>query len=57
MSTKDKEKVEAEEKPKTLRDLSLTELKAAAFDKQQEMQQLQMILNAIVVEINRRGEN
>ncbi len=52
------EKIEKEksQKPeaKTLRDLSLTELKAAAFDKQMEMQNLQQILNAIVAEINRR---
>ncbi len=52
------EKIEKEksQKPeaKTLRDLSLMELKAAAFDKQMEMQNLQQILNAIVAEINRR---
>jgi len=52
---KQEPKAKAEEpKAKTLRDLSLTELKAAAFDKQMEMQNLQQMINAIVAEINRR---
>ena len=46
-----------EEKPKRIKDLTITELKAAAFDRQIDLHRIQDVLNAIVAEIQRKQEN
>ena len=51
-----KAEITQEEKPKTLRDLTETELKALGFDEKMKIEQAQMFLNAVIAELNRRQE-